>query len=102
MLSGEISGLKISGEISGLKRGVGVLSSEYSTVYYCLYMQCASSADYYYVCMQVCNMENVDPLGIHTGESIVVAPSQTLTNKGMTVVSSWLELFDHNYVCLDL
>ena len=28
----------------------------------------------------VCNMENVDPLGIHTGESIVVAPSQTLTN----------------------
>jgi carbamoyl-phosphate synthase large subunit len=29
----------------------------------------------------VCNMENVDPLGIHTGESIVVAPSQTLTNK---------------------
>ena len=32
--------------------------------------------------LQVCNMENVDPLGIHTGESIVVAPSQTLTNKG--------------------
>ena len=30
--------------------------------------------------VQVCNMENVDPLGIHTGESIVVAPSQTLTN----------------------
>jgi len=29
---------------------------------------------------QVCNMENVDPLGIHTGESIVVAPSQTLSN----------------------
>ena len=29
---------------------------------------------------QVCNMENVDPLGVHTGESIVVAPSQTLTN----------------------
>ena len=28
----------------------------------------------------MCNMENVDPLGIHTGESIVVAPSQTLTN----------------------
>lgn len=28
-------------------------------------------------------MENMDPLGIHTGESIVVAPSQTLTNKGM-------------------
>jgi carbamoyl-phosphate synthase large subunit len=31
-------------------------------------------------CMTVCNMENFDPLGIHTGESIVIAPSQTLTN----------------------
>lgn len=31
-------------------------------------------------CVAVCNMENMDPLGIHTGESIVVAPSQTLTN----------------------
>ncbi len=31
-------------------------------------------------CMTVCNMENFDPLGIHTGESIVVAPSQTLTD----------------------
>ena len=31
-------------------------------------------------CVTVCNMENVDPMGIHTGESIVVAPSQTLTN----------------------
>ena len=32
-------------------------------------------------CITVCNMENFDPLGIHTGESIVVAPSQTLTNQ---------------------
>lgn len=32
-------------------------------------------------CITVCNMENMDPLGIHTGESIVVAPSQTLTNR---------------------
>ena len=32
-------------------------------------------------CITVCNMENLDPLGIHTGESIVVAPSQTLTNE---------------------
>jgi carbamoyl-phosphate synthase large subunit len=32
-------------------------------------------------CITVCNMENFDPLGIHTGESIVVAPSQTLSNK---------------------
>lgn len=31
-------------------------------------------------CVTVCNMENFDPMGIHTGESIVVAPSQTLTN----------------------
>lgn len=32
-------------------------------------------------CITVCNMENVDPLGIHTGESVVVAPSQTLTDR---------------------
>lgn len=32
-------------------------------------------------CITVCNMENIDPLGIHTGESIVIAPSQTLTNR---------------------
>lgn len=37
--------------------------------------------DAYNNCITVCNMENVDPLGIHTGESIVVAPSQTLSNK---------------------
>lgn len=37
--------------------------------------------DAYDNCIAVCNMENIDPLGIHTGESIVVAPSQTLTNK---------------------
>ena len=36
--------------------------------------------DAYNNCITVCNMENFDPLGIHTGESIVVAPSQTLTN----------------------
>ena len=32
-------------------------------------------------CLTVCNMENIDPMGVHTGDSIVVAPSQTLTNK---------------------
>jgi len=32
-------------------------------------------------CIAICNMENVDPMGVHTGESIVVAPSQTLTNE---------------------
>ena len=37
--------------------------------------------DSYDNCITVCNMENFDPLGIHTGESIVVAPSQTLSNK---------------------
>ena len=42
--------------------------------------------DKYDNCITVCNMENFDPLGIHTGESIVVAPSQTLTN------SEWQKL----------
>ncbi|MBQ1912184.1 MAG: carbamoyl-phosphate synthase (glutamine-hydrolyzing) large subunit [Bacteroidales bacterium] len=37
--------------------------------------------DAYNNCITVCNMENFDPLGIHTGESIVIAPSQTLTNE---------------------
>lgn len=37
--------------------------------------------DQYDNCITVCNMENMDPLGIHTGDSIVVAPSQTLTNE---------------------
>ncbi len=36
--------------------------------------------DQYDNCLSVCNMENFDPMGIHTGESIVVAPSQTLTS----------------------
>ena len=36
--------------------------------------------DAYDNCITVCNMENIDPMGVHTGESIVVAPSQTLTN----------------------
>ncbi|XP_010767579.1 CAD protein-like, partial [Notothenia coriiceps] len=36
--------------------------------------------DAYDNCITVCNMENIDPLGIHTGESIVVAPSQTLND----------------------
>ena len=36
--------------------------------------------DRYDNCVTVCNMENFDPLGVHTGDSIVVAPSQTLSN----------------------
>lgn len=37
--------------------------------------------DQYDNCVAICNMENFDPLGVHTGESIVIAPSQTLTNE---------------------
>ena len=36
----------------------------------------------------VCNMENVDPVGIHTGDSVVVAPSQTLTDKEYQMLRS--------------
>src|SRR5690606_36106332 len=32
-------------------------------------------------CITICNMENIDPMGVHTGDSIVVAPSQTLSDK---------------------
>ncbi len=39
-------------------------------------------------CITVCNMENIDPLGIHTGESIVVAPSQTLDNEDYQMLRS--------------
>ena len=39
-------------------------------------------------CITVCNMENIDPLGIHTGESIVVAPSQTLDNEEYQMLRS--------------
>ena len=38
-------------------------------------------------CITVCNMENIDPIGIHTGDSIVVAPSQTLTNNCLLYTS---------------
>ena len=39
---------------------------------------CGDSADN---CIMICNMENLDPIGIHTGDSIVVAPTQTLSVK---------------------
>ncbi|KAI3364532.1 hypothetical protein L3Q82_011323 [Scortum barcoo] len=42
--------------------------------------------DAYDNCITVCNMENIDPLGIHTGESIVVAPSQTLNDREYTML----------------
>lgn len=40
-------------------------------------------------CITVCNMENFDPLGIHTGESIVIAPSQTLSTRIITSCANW-------------
>jgi carbamoyl-phosphate synthase large subunit len=39
-------------------------------------------------CIMVCNMENIDPMGVHTGDSIVVAPSQTLTDKEYQILRS--------------
>ena len=40
------------------------------------------------ICITVCNMENLDPMGVHTGDSIVVAPSQTLTDKEYQMLRS--------------
>ncbi len=46
-------------------------------------------------CITVCNMENIDPVGVHTGDSIVVAPSQTLTDKEYQMLrSSALNIID--------
>ncbi len=39
-------------------------------------------------CITVCNMENLDPVGVHTGDSIVVAPSQTLADKEYQMLRS--------------
>ena len=39
-------------------------------------------------CITVCNMENLDPMGVHTGDSIVVAPSQTLSDKEYQMLRS--------------
>jgi carbamoyl-phosphate synthase large subunit len=44
--------------------------------------------DYQNNCLTVCNMENFDPMGVHTGDSIVVAPSQTLTNREYHLIRS--------------
>ncbi|MEM3134574.1 MAG: carbamoyl-phosphate synthase (glutamine-hydrolyzing) large subunit, partial [Candidatus Bathyarchaeia archaeon] len=44
--------------------------------------------DYQNNCITVCNMENFDPMGVHTGDSIVVAPSQTLTNREYHILRS--------------
>ena len=46
-------------------------------------------------CITVCNMENIDPVGVHTGDSIVVAPTQTLSNKETSMLrSSALKIID--------
>ncbi len=44
--------------------------------------------DYNDNCLTICNMENFDPMGVHTGDSIVVAPSQTLTNREYHLIRS--------------
>ena len=44
--------------------------------------------DYADNCLTVCNMENFDPMGIHTGDSIVVAPSQTMSNREYHLIRS--------------
>jgi carbamoyl-phosphate synthase large subunit len=45
-------------------------------------------SDYSDNCLTVCNMENFDPMGVHTGDSIVIAPSQTLTNREYHLIRS--------------
>ena len=44
--------------------------------------------DYADNCLTVCNMENFDPMGVHTGDSIVVAPSQTMSNREYHLIRS--------------
>ena len=62
---------------------IGTFSAQFTSLLLCvLVMFCF----FFFFSLQVCNMENVDPLGIHTGESIVVAPSQTLTNREYNVL----------------
>ena len=45
-------------------------------------------------CITICNMENIDPMGVHTGDSIVVAPSQTLSDREYQMLRS-ASLQDH-------
>lgn len=87
------SGFALGGQGSGIATDEGelkkILSKAFSFVEQVLiekYLHHYKEVEYEVVrdiddnCVTVCNMENMDPLGIHTGESIVVAPSQTLTN----------------------
>lgn len=87
------SGFALGGEGSGLVRDEKELVEKLSDVFHTNkqvlieeYLLGWKEVEYEVVrdkddnCITVCNMENLDPMGVHTGESIVVAPSQTLTN----------------------
>ncbi len=87
------SGFALGGEGSGLVRTKEALAEKLSEVFHTNaqvlieeYLEGWKEVEYEVVrdgadnCITVCNMENLDPMGVHTGESIVVAPSQTLTN----------------------
>ncbi|HWP61034.1 MAG TPA: carbamoyl-phosphate synthase (glutamine-hydrolyzing) large subunit [Candidatus Paceibacterota bacterium] len=87
------AGFALGGEGSGLARNREELKLKISGVFNSVsqllieeYLAGWKEVEYEVVrdvadnCITVCNMENIDPMGIHTGESIVVAPSQTLSN----------------------
>ncbi|HRH24115.1 MAG TPA: carbamoyl-phosphate synthase (glutamine-hydrolyzing) large subunit, partial [Candidatus Paceibacterota bacterium] len=87
------SGFALGGEGSGLVRTAAALSEKLGEVFHTNaqvlieeYLEGWKEVEYEVVrdrmdnCVTVCNMENIDPMGVHTGESMVVAPSQTLTN----------------------
>jgi len=88
------SGFALGGEGSGVVRNADELSKKLAEVFRSVpqvlveeYLAGWKEVEYEVVrdkadnCITVCNMENLDPMGIHTGESMVVAPSQTLTNE---------------------
>lgn len=88
------SGFALGGEGSGVVRSVKDLVEKLEEVFrsvpQVLIEECLTGwkeVEYEVVrdkadnCITVCNMENLDPMGVHTGESMVVAPSQTLTNE---------------------
>src|SRR3989344_38760 len=88
------AGFALGGEGSGVVRNADELLKKLSEVFRSVpqvlieeYLAGWKEVEYEVVrdkadnCISVCNMENLDPMGIHTGESIVVAPSQTLTNE---------------------
>ncbi|MDP2648732.1 MAG: carbamoyl-phosphate synthase large subunit, partial [bacterium] len=87
------AGFALGGEGSGMVRSAEELSKKLSEVFSSVpqvlieeYLGGWKEIEYEVVrdaadnCITVCNMENIDPMGIHTGESMVVAPSQTLSN----------------------